>query len=258
MTSVTSAPTAPRRRRRARRAAAIVILGGTLFATVGVWLASSGTLSPTINPQAGLLNSNGAIATVTSMNQSATGAGSGNSISGIAIERIRIAKSFTSTSHVAIAWLDPQDATKVLNNPNAQLQFTLYHPVAISAGANSSCSSISNAIKITDGTNTYCALADTGATGSGTVSSGSLFLSGTLLAGYLLPSVDGSGTGSTCAADTGTAWCKIPSDGDGGSDGTAQRTMWVVATIDTPGNNPKGQQAQAGTLEFYVKVSSVS
>lgn len=257
MTSVTSVPTAPLRKRRTRRAVAIIFLGGTLFATVGFWLASAGTFSSTISPPAGLSASNGAIATVSSMDATATGAGSGNSISGIAIERIRIAKTFTSASHISVAWLDPQDATKVLNNPNAQLQFTLYHPVATMGSANSNCGSISNSIEIQDGSTTYCALADTGATGSSTVTNGSLFLSQSLLVGYLLPSVDGSGADAACTTTQAT-WCQISSDGGGGSDGASQRTIWLVATIDAPGNAPKGQQAQAGSLEFYVKATSAS
>ena len=247
MTSVTSAPTAPLRRRRARRAAAIVILGGTLFATVGFWLASAGTFSSTISPTPGIQN--GLVATVTTMDATATGAGSGNSISGIAIERIRIAKAYTSAVNVSVAWLDPQDANSVLNNPNAQLQFTLYHPVA-TADSNGNCG-ISNSIKIKDGSTTYCALADSSATGSSTVSSGSLFLSASLLTGYLLPSVDGSDTDGGCTTTQAT-WCQISNDGSSSSDGASQRTMWLVATIDVPGNAPKGQQAQAGSLQFNV------
>ena len=104
------------------------------------------------------------------------------------------------------------------------------------------------------GSDYYCALLDTGATGSSSVATsgsdqGELLLSKTLLSGFLLPSATAPSSPAPCADDGNSSpstWCTTTGQG------TDQLTMFVVASILTPGGVPRGQQAEAGNLDFYV------
>lgn len=241
-------PGLPRRRRR-RRAVAVLALGVTLFGTLSYFLATSGSSSPSITIAPGITSTG--IATVTAMSQTVTGAGQGASaIAGVSIARVNIAASYTTHARLDVAWLDPQDAQQVLNNPNAQIVFTLYHPVATSSDgtATGSCPVVGGVqtTKVTDGATTYCTLPDKGATGSPSVSgTGTLLLAKNQLVGYLIPSVNGNNTDAACTATPAT-WCQTSSDG------TGQRAIYAVAAITVPGGTPSGQAAQAGSLKFLV------
>jgi hypothetical protein len=246
-------PSASRKRRR-RGAVAALALSVTLLGTLGYWLANSaGSSSPAITIAAGFA-SNG-IASVTALTPAdVTGQGQGaSSIDGTAVDRIDIAASFANLARVSIAWLDPQDAVTVLNNPNAQLVFTLYHPVSTTASpdglAGGSCPSDPGVKKIAEGAVTYCMDPDLTATGSPTVNdAGGLFLARNALVGYLIPTVNGNVADQGCDA-TPRAWCQVPA-----ASGAGQRSIYVAVAITVPGGTPAGQQAQAGSLSFYIAV----
>lgn len=230
---------------------AVVVLAGLLVAMVGYWLETSGVTATSVQPAPGL-NAAGGIADVANLSTTVTGFGNGNAttVTGIAVAKITIASGYTNSARVGVSWTDPQDASRVLNNPHAQIYFGLYRPVATTTGT---CTTPGTVLVVD--TTSYCTVLDTGATGSDSVfttggDAGRLFLSSSLLTGYLNPSVDGSASEATCAADNGSAsaWCQ-PS-----GLGASQRRLFVVASITVPGGTPRGQQSQLTTLQFNVSV----
>ena len=255
----------PRGRRRARRTAALLLVAGTLLATVGdYWLATSATTVISINPTPGLDATTGLVADVSSLSSTVTCQcdGKAEKQTGVGVSAITIAETYAAKARVTVAWTDPQDANKVLDNPNAQILFGLYHPVAYTSNDTSggTCST-SKAVTVHYGSNYYCSVLDTGATGSSSEDTehddtqGELMLSKTLLTGFLVPSVAAPGSPAACAEDVGSSpstWCTTSGQG------TDQLTIFVVASILTPGGRPKGQRPQAGSLSFYVSVSPTS
>ena len=247
----------PHSRRRAQRTAALLVLAGTLLGTVGYWLATSGVTATSIAPTQGLNATTGLVADVSQLGSTVSCLcdGAAHKQSGVGVSAITIAESYTAKVEVTVAWTDPEDANKVLDNPNAQISFGLYHPVAYTSNDTSkgTCST-RGAVIVPYGSDYYCALLDTGATGSSSVATsgsdqGELLLSKTLLSGFLLPSATAPPSPVACADDGGSSpsnWCTTTGQG------TDQLTMFVVASILTPGGVPRGQQAKAGNLDFYV------
>jgi hypothetical protein len=237
--------------RRRRRAVAVTLVAASFVATSVYWLATAGSTDTTINPAPGL-GAEGNVADISNMSATVTRMNGGaQKETGKTIGKAVIAKDFTDRVRIGIAWTNPLDADKVLNNPNAQLQIGLYYPTSTTTAG---CSD-ADAVKVTDGATSFCTLLDSSAGGSSTVSGGQLFLAQQILSGYLQPSVHGSGSLPACAADTGspTMWCQ-PS---GGYAGASQRLMYIVTSITVPGGVPKGQQSQVGSLQFFMRARRV-
>ncbi|MBX6370305.1 MAG: hypothetical protein IRZ04_20225 [Rhodospirillales bacterium] len=234
-------------RRRARRALAVIAVAASLLSTAVYWLATLGVVTPTIAAPPGLTN--GEVADVTAMSSAVTRSNGGASLqTGVAIAKLKIAKDFTHRVRVVIAWTNAVDAAKVLRNPNAQISLGLYRPIKTTTG---SCSP--GEVKVSDGGTDFCAVLDTAARGSATVSTsgsseGTLLLAKNIVTGFIEPTIDGSGTLSTCSTST-TSWCQ-PASGVGAD----QRVLYVIASILTPGGVPQGQQTQAGSLSFFIRV----
>lgn len=244
----------------ARRRAPIAITLVTIAAlTTGslFFLGTTGTNSLTITPPVGAPSSGG-VATVTDMSATMSAStGAAQKQDGLIIAAVTTAATESNAIKVSISWLDPNDAGKVLNNPNAQISVGLYSPVATGSCSGSTSTTPSGAPETTSFTatdgNTYCGQLQT-ATGSSSVSSGALFLSRSLLSGYLLPSADLSASESPCTATVSTTPCLVSSQTTAATE--AQRVFFVGLSILTPGHSPKGQQAQAGSLSFFVRASA--
>lgn len=180
---------------------------------------------------------------------------------GVLVGRVLLANGYGNRIKLDFSWLDPQDASEVLTNPNAQIYVGLYHPVSRpSTGAG--CGALSPSVaqpfaNITDngiagvtGTDQWCAKVDTAATGSMTTS-GKLIISRTSLAGYLKSSLDDSAAPTCPTGGTTGPWCH-PSGLD-----ASQNVLWVTMTIVTPGGKPAGQQNNLSSLSFFSSLSAL-
>jgi len=245
---------APHRR---RRAAAMVFVAAALFASVGSFLATTGSSSPNVAPPPGTPSS-GNVADVTNYVTTVNRTNGGAQLQvGVSLAKIVVSSAFSKGIRVNIAWTNTSQAAKVLNNPNVQISIGLYHTIH-TGNCNTSTSGNVDAplVNLTDtDSNTYCAALDQGATGQFASPAGKLLLAQNQVGGFLLPSVDGSGTLSACAAsatDTDT-WCEpaslLPSNSN-------QRALFVVASIVTPGGIPQGQQPSLSTMSFYIGVNA--
>ena len=236
--------------KRRRRSVAVAALAAAGAATIGSFvLGSTGITSTSVAPPDGL-DDTGAVAEVFSMSSTVSRMiGGATKETGKTIGKVLVARDYTRDVRVSIAWLNPLEADKVLNNPNVQLQISLYYPTSTTTGT---CSN-PDALAVVDGDTTFCALRDGTATGSYSVTDGELFLAPTIQSGFLRPSVDGGGALAACGADTGspTSWCQ-PAVAYAAA---AQRLLYVVGAITVPGGVPKGQQNQLGALEFFLRAS---
>ncbi len=245
-------PPPARRGRRRRGAIAIVIVCVAFVASVTYWLAASGATSSSITPPAGAPTS-GAVAEVTTMSSSVTRTnGAAQLQTGVALAKLAASKGAANHLRVEVSWTDAVNGARVLNNPNAQISVGIYHTIHTG-----SCNSASNTVdaplvNLTDtDSSSYCAALDQNATGKFVNSSGKLLLARDQISGYLLTTVDGSGSLSSCASsvtDTDT-WCQPASVSN-----ASQRALFVVASIVTPGGLPQGQQPQLTSLNFYTAV----
>ena len=249
----------PKGRKRSRRAVAIFLVVLAFVGSAVFYLATSGTVGSSFSAAPGTVD--GEVANVIPMSATVSrSVGAAQLQSGITIARVLVAKDFTNHNKVSIAWLNPQDATRVLNNPNAQIAMGIYRPVHTGSCTGSDPNT---AVSVDDNTLSgnstsaadFCAYLDTGATSSPPFDQGQLLLSRTMLTGYLRPSVDGS-TGAACGSGT-TAWCQpsaMSTNGALAGDETLQRAFYVIASILTPGGNPQGNVSQLNTLSFNVIV----
>lgn len=249
----------PKGRRRSRRAVAIFVVVVAFIASAAYFLATSGITGTTINAAPGTIS--GAVANVIPMSSTVSrSVGAAQLQSGVTISRILIAKDFTQSAKVTIAWLNPQDAAKVLNNPNAQIGVGIYRPVhtgACTGGDPSTAVGVDDNMLSGNSTSAvdFCAYLDSSSASSPPFEDGRLLLSRTVLTGYLRPSVDGS-AGAACASGS-TAWCQpsaMSTNGALAGDETQQRAFYVIASILTPGGNPQGQVPQLNSLSFGVFV----
>ncbi|MDA8296741.1 MAG: hypothetical protein M0004_09175 [Actinomycetota bacterium] len=245
---------------RRRKPIAVAIVALTALTTGSLFfLGTTGTSSLSITPPAGVPSSGG-IASVTDMSATmSAGTGAAQKQDDLVIAAVTTAASEANAIKVSISWLDPNDAGKVLNNPNAQISVGLYAPVATGSCSGSTATTPSGAPETISFTATnnmpYCGQLQP-ATGSSSVSSdpttgaAALFLSTSLLSGYLLPSTDLSGSEVACSAAVSTTPCLISSQAG------SQRIFFVGLSILTPGHSPTGQQSQLGTLSFFVRASA--
>lgn len=240
-----------------RRVLALVALVVAFAGSAGYWLASSGVLTPSITPPLGTPTS-GQVADVTPLSSSVTRTnGSAQLQVGVELAKIVVSKYKTTNIQVNIGWTNVNQATQVLNNPNAQISIGLYHTIH-AGNCNTSTSHNVDAplVNLTDtDSNPYCAALDETATGKFASPTGKLLLAINQVSGFLYPNLDGSGSMvSPCPLqsadpnDTGS-WCQATSITDAN-----QRALFVVASIVTPGGIPQGQQASLSTLTFYVTV----
>lgn len=263
---------------------AAVALGVALVTTVGYWLGATGAASTSIFPLPGT-TSTGGVADVVPMSSTVTRSnGEARLTTGVALAKLVVAAAATAELRVDVAWTNVLAAARVLGSPNAQLSLGLYHPVhtgacvsvpqghavvrpagvrQAAAGGPGARSVVRPAdvsepadaplvsLTDTDGT-TLCAALDESATGSGSVSdTGKLLLARDLVAGYLVPGLDGGAPVPACApasTDTG-GWCQPASLAS-----PAQRALYLVASVTTPGDQPKGQQRDLSSLTFFVSV----
>lgn len=261
---------------------AAAALGVALVTTVGYWLGATGAGLTSISPLPGT-TSTGEVAQVVPMSATVTRSdGEARLTTGVALAKLVVAAAATAELRVDVAWTNVLSATRVLGSPNAQLSLGLYHPVHTGAcvsvpqghvlvrpagvsPAGVSPAGVSPVVRPadvsepadaplvsltdTDGT-TLCAALDESATGSGSVSeTGKLLLARDLVAGYLVPGLDGSAPVPACApasTDTG-GWCQPASIAS-----PAQRALYLVASVTTPGDHPKGQQTDLSSLTFFI------
>lgn len=242
-----------RRVRHARRQALAVILVAFAFiASVSYWLATTGANSPSISPPSGT-PSTGRIADVTTMSSTVTRTnGAANLQTGVALAKLTMSKTWSNHLRIEVSWTNAVAGAQVLNNPNAQISVGIYHTIHTGNCNSASTNVDAPRVNLTDtDSNTYCAALDQGATGKFANSTGKLLLARNQVAGYLLASVDGSGSLSACASsgsDTDT-WCQPASLAD-----SNQRALFVIASIVTPGGIPQGQQPGLSSLTFYTEV----
>lgn len=239
-----------------RRAVAIVAVAVALAVSLTYWLANTGATSSSISPPSGV-PSDGKAADVTTMSSTVTRTnGAAQLQTGVAIAKLTTGKALAKHLRVEVSWTNAVQGARVLNNPNAQISVGIYHTIHTGA-----CNSPSNSVDaplvdVTDtDSNTYCAALDQGATGKFVSAAGKLMLAQNQVTGYLLASVDASGTVNACASsgsDT-DVWCQPSSVTD-----PSQRALFVIASIVTPGGIPQGQQPQLTSLNFYTEVRTTA
>ncbi len=246
------------------RALALVLVAGVAIYTISAfYLADTGTNTLSIQPPAGIA-ANGKTADFTALSSSITRPNGAATIqAGLLLGRVIVTQGYADHLKVDVAWLDPNDASQVLDNPNVQIYAALYHPIA---EGNSACGSTNpqvadTLIDVTDssipgvtGSSSFCAHVDANATGS-MITSGKLILSATSISGYLKAAASDTGVSSTTCTATvpgGDTWCH-PSGLNAN-----QNVLWVALTIVTPGGKPAGQQNNLSSLSFYTGVSTLS
>src|SRR5579875_2175317 len=236
--------------RKALAASAVALaalVSGSLF-----YLGATGSTTTSISPPAGAPSSTAAAQVTPVAGTIQRRTGQALKQVGILLAKVTTAASTANHLKVSVDWLDPNDAGRVLNNPNAQLSIGLYHDVHTGACNQATSYTVTNSptsVTLTDPTDgaTYCALLDTSATGSSTVSTGALFLS--------KEDLSSSGDSVLCTANT-TNDADTPCDPSYLASNLAERVLYVGLSIVTPGGNPHGQQPQAGSLSFFVRANA--
>ena len=242
-------------RRRRRRALALTGLGLSFFGTVGFWLAATGVVTNSITPPAGS-PSNGSFATVLPLSTTVNRTNGGAQLqTGVALARIALSSAVVTSARVDVDWTNVGAAASILGNPNAQVSIGLYYPIHTGNCFTSTPGNVDAPfINLTDtDNNTYCVTLDQGSTGRYVSPTGKLLLAQNQVGGYLIPSVS-TNTISACTTATvdvtGTP-CQPASITD-----SAQRALWVIASIVTPGTIPQGVQPTLSTLSFFIGVKA--
>lgn len=235
------------RLRRSRRNLIVLALAIVTATSTTFWLAESGVLALPQAPIPAGAGAGGVIATFTPLIPSTVsvpqGQG-GQKIDGVVLGKVTVAAGFAPRLRVDVSWLDPKDAGAVLNNPNAWMTFGLYYPIHTGACAGGDPTGSQTTV---DGA-TLCTALNT--QGSGPVTyNGQLTINSTMLSGFILETASDPASPPTCGA-TGSTWC-APS-------GTAlnQNVFYTIASINTPGGTPPGQQPLITTLSFYLGARS--
>ena len=235
------------RLRSKRGGLAVLALTIAVTTTTTFWLAESGVLALPQAPTPSGVAANGALATFTPLIPSAVSVPQGQGaqkISGMLLGKVTVAAGFAPRLKVDIAWLDPQNAGAVLNNPNAWMTFGLYQP--IHTGSCTGGDPV-NSQTLTDGS-TLCAALNTQAAGT-LVNGGQLTVNATMLSGFIIETATDPSLPPLCGS-TGSTWC-APTGLT-----INQNVFYVAASINTPGGIPPGQQPLLTTLNFYVSVRS--
>ena len=194
--------------------AAVAVVAASAVAFLNT--VQAGTIA--ISPLSGLLGA-GVTADVTAVDSSVTITnGRAQDISGIELYRIELTNSALS-GHLVVSfdWLNPQDAHRVLNNPNGWIDVGLYENSGTTP-TNGACP-----------TGQYY-LNDTTATGSA-----------------LCVSADASPE-SSAVLTAATADAELLSATSG------QQYVYVLGAIHTPGHVPPGEQSGLETLQYQLHV----
>ena len=205
--------------RRVRRGLALgmgVAAAGLLGVTGLAFLATGGASGGTVS--LGSTLAHGAVATVVPFNYTLTVTnGQAQTVSGVELYKVDLGNASRSDRlRVDFSWLDPQDAQKVLNNPNAWIQVGLYDYAAAASGG--ACPSGQTVAEDPDSSDAQvCLTPDPGATASAQLTQAHADAN-------LLTSVAGQGA------------------------------VYILAAITTPGHAPPGQQSQLDTLSFNAAV----
>jgi hypothetical protein len=241
--------------RRTRRMLPVLALALVAVSVSTFWLADSGALAlpqPAVPFPVGT-GANGQIATFTALNPSNVtvphdqGA---QKIDGVLLGKVTVAAGFASRLNVNISWLNPNDAGRVLHSPKAWITFGLYYPIHTGVCTDGDPDGSKT---LTDGS-ALCAALNKQATGT-LVHEGELKINATMLTGLIIETATDPGLPSTCVAPPtpptppSTTWCAP-------SGLVNQNVFYVAASIDTPGDDPPGQQSQIGTLSFYIAARS--
>lgn len=248
------------------RALALMVVAGVAIYTISTFaLASTGQNTPNITPASNLAN--GSPFEVTTLpNITVTRPnGNANIDAGVAIARVKLIQGYGKQLKLDLAWLDPNDAAQVLNNPNAQIYVGIYHPVSQDGDCSSTPYSVSDKYasivdNLGSGDVHYCAADDANATGSlmygdSTGGVSKLILSPSNISGYIASSM-ADPTSTTCdGSNHGDAWCTPTALGSSG--GYSYNVVWVVLTIVTPSGKPAGQQNNISDLSFYTQAKSL-
>jgi hypothetical protein len=244
---------------RKRRALALVVLAGVTLATVGSFsLADSGTSTTSIVPESNLPN--GKAVDVTTLSSAITRPNGNATIqAGVLVGRVLLTKGYGNRIKLDFAWLDPNSAAQVLNNPNVQIYVALYHPVSktvsggcgpISPTVADPFANITDNVPGTGGSAVYCARVDVAASGSLMIA-GKLVITKSNVSGFIKSSLNDASAPTCPGSGTTDVWCH-PS----GLDAT-QNVLWVAMTIVTPGGKPAGQQNNLNNLSFYSALTTL-
>ena len=238
------------RLRRNRRALIALALASAAITTTVFWLADSGLLSL---PSAAIpqgTGSSGQLATFTALTPSTVTILQGQGaqiINGVVLGKATVAAGFANKLRVDIGWIDPQNAGRVFNNPNGWLTFGIYYPIHTGACI---VGDPTGALSVTDGSQ-LCAALNTQGTGP-LVNSGQLTINPTMLTGFIMVAATDPSPTSLCGT-TGSAWCAPSGFGLSAN----QNLFYFIASVNTPGGIPPGQQAGLTTLNFYLSAHAL-
>jgi hypothetical protein len=133
-------------------AAALVLVGATASTFA---LGNTGTLSFGSAPTPSGMSSTGHLASFTSLPPGTVSLKPGaQKVSGVLVGKVTVAEGYASKLAVDVSWLDPNNASKALNNPNAWISFELDYP--IHAGGCITNTDVATALSITDGSTPLC------------------------------------------------------------------------------------------------------
>ncbi len=216
-----------RGRRPALRIALAAVSALALAASVVAYLDASGIADTTIQPVTGAGGVVGAPFDIVPTGDTVTvPTGRASLTAGQELAYVEAAlPADSNTVGVVVNWTDPQDASSVLNNPNAAIVVGLYYPVASA----SACTTPADAFT-----------------------------------GQAWYDVSAPAAAVACLAPGANSWAVLqaPSRRYQGHTTSAvltglpagQSTFYVLASIVTPGNAPQGQQTQLASLDLRLNV----
>jgi hypothetical protein len=219
-----AAPTGRRRRARAVFLAACAL---AVAGSVAAYLDASGIASTSIQPVAGAGGITGAPFDVVPTATAFTiPKGRASVVAGQEIAYVDVAvPADSNTAAVIVNWLDPQDASAVLQNPNAAIVVGLYYPVASSSACTTAADPFSQQAWY-DVTQPAAAVA---------------CLAPASNSWAVLQAPTRRYQGHT----TGAVIAGLPS---------GQSVFYVLASIVTPGHAPQGQQSSLTNLDLRLQV----
>ena len=251
---MTTAAFAQRRHRSARRHVFVLVaLIVALLASISYWLAVTASVPLSVTPAPGTPATG--FAKVIPMTSTVTRSNGGAALTaGITLAEVQLGYSAVDRARITVSWTDVATATRVLNNPNAQISVGLYRTVHSGACTSTTGATVADPnVTIKLSTVTYCTALSTHTTGKFVNATGKVLLAYDQVHGYLLThTLPATRTLPPCASTT-AAWCQ-----PGGLPTAQSRALFVVASIVNPGNTPKGQQSQLTSLKFYVSAASAS
>lgn len=255
---MTTAAFAQRRHRSARRHVFVLVaLIVALLASISYWLAVTASVPLSVTPAPGTPATG--FAKVIPMTSTVTRSNGGAALTaGITLAEVQLGYSAVDRARITVSWTDVATATRVLNNPNAQISVGLYRTVHSGACTSTTGATVADpyvTIKLPTGTSTvtYCTALSTHTTGKFVNATGKVLLAYDQVHGYLLThTLPATRTLPSCTS-TAATWCQ-----PGGLPTAQSRALFVVASIVNPGNTPKGQESQLTSLSFYVSAASAS